>query len=411
MFVKESDGFAIFPGGFGTQDETYELLTLMQTGKSDLHPVVLLEAPGTGYWEAWLDFVDVLERQRMISPADRKLYLHTTDLDTAIAEIVTFYRSYHSQRFVEGHLVLRLLHEPSSELVDELNAEFGDVVVDGRIERTVASPGEVRDGDHPELARIRFHFDRRRLGRLRQMIDHINRAAPVEALPGPAPDPSAVSRFRTDGRIHRCARSFPTWSPSSNRSISSCSGSTSVTGRRATPAKGWTIHDTVSHLASTETLAAKVIAEGQSALDGVDVSDIDAWTAEGVKIGRGKRYQEVIEWWRNGRADVVDALSHMEAGDRIPWLYSSVSAKAFASLRLMETWAARARCPGLDGGQAPGGRGRGAGNRQPPPLPRRLARPPHAPLRLLRGRRALPGAGHPGAADGPQVLPLGLRAR
>ncbi len=109
--------------------------------------------------------------------------------------------------------------------------------------------------------------------------------------------------------------------------------------KTATPAKGWTIHDTVSHLASTETLAAKVIAEGQSALDGVDVSDIDAWTAEGVKIGRGKRYQEVIEWWRNGRADVVDALSHMEAGDRIPWLYRSVSAKAFASLRLMETWA------------------------------------------------------------------------
>ena len=184
--VREGVGrVAIFPGGFGTQDETFELLTLMQTGKSDLHPVVLLEAPGTGYWEAWLDFVDVLERQRMISAADRNLYLHTTDLDTAIAEIVTFYRSYHSQRFVEGHLVLRLLHEPSSELVDELNAEFGDVVVDGRIERTVASPGEVRDGDHPELARIRFHFDRRRLGRLRQMIDHINRAAPVEAPPGP----------------------------------------------------------------------------------------------------------------------------------------------------------------------------------------------------------------------------------
>jgi uncharacterized protein (TIGR00730 family) len=190
MFVKESDGFAIFPGGFGTQDETYELLTLMQTGKSDLHPVVLLEAPGTGYWEAWLDFVDVLERQRMINPADRSLYLHTTDLDTAIAEIVTFYRNYHSQRFVEGHLVLRLLHEPSSELLDDLNAEFGDVVVGGRIERTVASPAEVVDGDHPELARIRFHFDRRRLGRLRQMIDFVNRAVPSppsEALQTPPP--------------------------------------------------------------------------------------------------------------------------------------------------------------------------------------------------------------------------------
>ena len=106
-----------------------------------------------------------------------------------------------------------------------------------------------------------------------------------------------------------------------------------------TPAKGWSIHDTVSHLASTETLGARVIAEGWSALDTVDVSDLDRWTAEGVKLGRRKRYQEVIEWWRNGRAAVVDALSHMEADDRIPWLHSTVSAKAFASIRLMETWA------------------------------------------------------------------------
>ncbi len=178
MFVKESDGFVIFPGGFGTQDETYELLTLMQTGKSDLHPVVLLEAPGSGYWEAWLEFVEVLVRQGMINPDDRHLYLHTTDLDAAIREVVTFYRSYHSQRFVEGRLVLRLLHEPSDELLAELNSEFGDVMVDGRIERATASQGELADGDHPELARIRFHFDRRRLGRLRLMIDRLNRAAP-----------------------------------------------------------------------------------------------------------------------------------------------------------------------------------------------------------------------------------------
>jgi hypothetical protein len=122
--------------------------------------VVLLEAPGTGYWDAWLDFVDVLEKQRMITPSDRNLYLHATDVAAAIAEIVGFYRSYHSQRFVEGHLVLRVLHEPSDELLADLNTEFGELVVDGRIERTAASPGEVRDDDHPELARIRFHFDR-----------------------------------------------------------------------------------------------------------------------------------------------------------------------------------------------------------------------------------------------------------
>lgn len=106
-----------------------------------------------------------------------------------------------------------------------------------------------------------------------------------------------------------------------------------------TPAKGWSIHDTVSHLAATETLGARVIEEGQSAIDAVDLADLDRWTAEGVRKGRGKRYQEVIEWWRNGRAAVVDALSRMEARDRIPWLFATIGAKTFASARLMETWA------------------------------------------------------------------------
>jgi uncharacterized protein (TIGR03084 family) len=106
-----------------------------------------------------------------------------------------------------------------------------------------------------------------------------------------------------------------------------------------TPAKGWSIHDTVSHLAYTETFAAKVIARGQEAIDEANLSDVDEWTQRGVTEGRSKRYQEVIEWWRNGRADVVDALSRMDPRDRIPWVLSSMSAKAFATLRLMETWA------------------------------------------------------------------------
>jgi uncharacterized protein (TIGR03084 family) len=106
-----------------------------------------------------------------------------------------------------------------------------------------------------------------------------------------------------------------------------------------TPAKGWSIQDTVSHLAFTETFAARAIEEGQTFIDAEQVTDIDEWTARGVEAGRGKRYQEVIEWWRNGRASVVDALSRMDASDRIPWVVSSVSAKGFATLRLMETWA------------------------------------------------------------------------
>jgi uncharacterized protein (TIGR03084 family) len=106
-----------------------------------------------------------------------------------------------------------------------------------------------------------------------------------------------------------------------------------------TPAEGWTIMDTVSHLAFTEEFAARAIAEGDAFVEAARITDIDEWTRQGVERGRGKRYQEIIEWWRNGRADVVDALSRMDPKDRVPWVYTSASAKAFATLRLMETWA------------------------------------------------------------------------
>jgi uncharacterized protein (TIGR03084 family) len=118
-----------------------------------------------------------------------------------------------------------------------------------------------------------------------------------------------------------------------------------------TPAPGWTIHDTVSHLAHTETFAARCIAEGQGAIDAASIYDLDDWNERGVAMGRGKRYQEVIEWWRNGRASVVDALSRMETSERVPWVVKSASAKSFATLRLMETWA-----HGLDVKQAMDGR-------------------------------------------------------
>ena len=106
-----------------------------------------------------------------------------------------------------------------------------------------------------------------------------------------------------------------------------------------TPAEGWTIQDTVSHLASTEAFAAEVLAEGQARIDAEAITDMDAWTAVGVAKGRGRRHQEIIEWWRFGRADVVDALSRMQATDRVPWIYGDMSARTFATVRLMETWA------------------------------------------------------------------------
>jgi uncharacterized protein (TIGR00730 family) len=185
IFVKESDAFALFPGGFGTQDEAFELLTLIQTGKSDLHPIVMLEAPGTGYWERWMDFVLTLRDQGMIAPADLNLFKITTSVDAACAEILRFYDNYHSQRYVNGKLVLRLKHEPGEALVDDLNDEFADIIVDGRIEKISATDRETADNDHVDLPRVQLHFNRRHLGRLRLLVDRLNdAAASEEQLPG-----------------------------------------------------------------------------------------------------------------------------------------------------------------------------------------------------------------------------------
>ncbi len=187
MFVKESDGFALFPGGFGTHDETFELLTLMQTGKSDLHPIMLMEAEGSDYWDSWTRFVHDLVDDGMISPDDLHLFSHTHDVQEAADEICSFYANYHSQRYVDGKLVLRLKHKPTPELIEELNDEFGDIVVSGRIEAIEPTDVEVRDGDHLDLARIRMHFDRRHFGRLRQLVDHLSAAAAAADQPEAPP--------------------------------------------------------------------------------------------------------------------------------------------------------------------------------------------------------------------------------
>ncbi len=108
-----------------------------------------------------------------------------------------------------------------------------------------------------------------------------------------------------------------------------------------TPAEGWTIQDTVSHLAYTESFAAEVLEQGADRIaeEMKGISSLDEWTAKGVEQGRGRRHQEIIEWWRFGRADVVEALSRMVATDRVPWLHGDMSARTFATTRLMETWA------------------------------------------------------------------------
>src|SRR5262249_34283368 len=178
MFVKESHAIALFPGGFGTQDEGFEVLTLVQTGKSHLFPIVMVDEPGGDYWLKWLQYVkDVLLGRGMISPADLALLQVTDSVKEAVAEVLGCYRVYHSMRFVKGDLVLRLKKALSQPLLERLRAEFADIVEAGTFEQTDALPAEANDPEVAELPRLRFRFDRRSLGRLRLMIDTINREA------------------------------------------------------------------------------------------------------------------------------------------------------------------------------------------------------------------------------------------
>ncbi len=182
MFVKETDGIVLFPGGFGTHDEGFEVLTLIQTGKSHIFPVVLVDQPGGTYWSQWAEFIErQLKGNGLISPADTSLYRLTHSVDEAVAEVTGFYRVYHSMRYVKKDLIVRLNRSISDETLDRLNADFKDIVWEGRIERSVADPAEVNEPDLLTLPRLRFRFDRHGLARFRQMIDLINKAEGVES--------------------------------------------------------------------------------------------------------------------------------------------------------------------------------------------------------------------------------------
>ena len=175
-FLKESDAFALLPGGFGTLDETFELLTLMQTGKSDLHPIVLLEEPGSTYWRDWLAFMrDHLVARNLISTEDLPLIRHAAGIDDAVEEITGFYRNYQSQRYVDGTLILRMLRLPPPEDVQKLARAFGDILRPGGIQPVEASPNEVEGNDALECRRLALDFNQSSFGRLRQLIDELNR--------------------------------------------------------------------------------------------------------------------------------------------------------------------------------------------------------------------------------------------
>jgi len=175
MFMKESHGYVLLPGGFGTMDETFELLTLIQTGKTPPAPVVLLDEPGGTYWRNWRQFIEQeLRAGGLISADDLCLVKLTDSVDEAVAEVCSFYNTYHSMRFVGPRLVMRLKRRVDDDELDTLNSEFSDIVESGAIERIGPTEAEIRDDDQVELHRIAFRFDRHALARLRRLIDRLN---------------------------------------------------------------------------------------------------------------------------------------------------------------------------------------------------------------------------------------------
>jgi uncharacterized protein (TIGR00730 family) len=174
MFIKEADAAALFPGGFGTHDEAYECLTLVQTGKTKPMPIVFVDAPRGTYWKTWRRYVEEhFLRHRLISEEDMSLFKVTTSLDEAVEEITRFYRVYHSARTVGRDLVIRLNRPVPAKLVAALSHDFADILLGGPI---VQGPA-LAEEDEPELAnlpRLVLSFNRTNFGRLRQLIDRLN---------------------------------------------------------------------------------------------------------------------------------------------------------------------------------------------------------------------------------------------
>lgn len=182
MLMKESHGFVSLPGGFGTLDETFELLTLIQTGKASPAPIVLLDAPGGTFWTGFLQFVrDDVASHGYVDRDDLALFTVTDDVDVAVEELLRFGRNFHSVRWVGGLLVIRLRSAPTDDELERLNVEFADLCLTGRIERTDPRPAEVSGRDHVDLPRIALQHDSSKAGRLRTMLDRLNQLPSLDS--------------------------------------------------------------------------------------------------------------------------------------------------------------------------------------------------------------------------------------
>lgn len=172
MFMSHSDALAAFPGGLGTLDELFEMLTLMQTGKANIIPVVLIEGQEGDYWKQWQGYMDDnLLKNHWISPEDLSLYYLAKSPEDAAQHIFKFYSRYHSSRYVNDTLVIRLLNSLTPQQVETLNQQFSAIVAEGKMSLSDALPEET---DHLSLPRLVFTHTRKHFGVLRQLIDAIN---------------------------------------------------------------------------------------------------------------------------------------------------------------------------------------------------------------------------------------------
>jgi uncharacterized protein (TIGR00730 family) len=176
-FVKEADAVALFPGGFGTMDEGFETMTLIQTGKATLFPIVMIDAPGGTYWKTFLQFIkEHLLRRKMISPEDLHLFKVTDNTEAAAQEILQFYRIFHSYRFVRDKLVIRLNHSITPASLERINELHSFILQHGQFTLGQAFAEEKTEPELEVLPRLIGTPKRSHYGRLRQMIDTLNQA-------------------------------------------------------------------------------------------------------------------------------------------------------------------------------------------------------------------------------------------
>jgi uncharacterized protein (TIGR00730 family) len=174
-FVKETHAVALFPGGFGTMDEGFEVLTLMQTGKGRIFPLVLIDSPGGNYWKTWFAFLsEYLLKLGLVGETDFTFFKMTDSVDEAIAEIARFYKNFVSYRWVGKRMVVRMNKQLSDAAIAKMNVDFADILVQGKIEQSAALPEEKNEPELASLPRLILVPDQRQYGRLRQLIDAVN---------------------------------------------------------------------------------------------------------------------------------------------------------------------------------------------------------------------------------------------